>query len=252
LQKMEEEDAGMEEREMQSDEEDEEGMGEENTDDSSEDEKENEAEIQRLEEQLSINAFDYNCHMGLIKLLKQEGELLRLQKARQKMSELFPLTEDIWLDWLKDEICLNEDKSNRETVYELFERAVKDYICPEIWLEYAQYSIGGMGSPGGIDKVRCIFERAVTAVGLHMTKGQLVWEAYREFENAILSTLERIHKLFRRQLTVPLMDMEATYEEYEDWSDQGVSELVVPQYSKAMQEMEKRKSLEKSLVNVFY
>ncbi|XP_016898212.1 squamous cell carcinoma antigen recognized by T-cells 3 [Cynoglossus semilaevis] len=265
---MEEEDAGMEEREMQSDEEDEEGMGEENTDDSSEDEKENEAEIQRLEEQLSINAFDYNCHMGLIKLLKQEGELLRLQKARQKMSELFPLTEDIWLDWLKDEICLNEDKSNRETVYELFERAVKDYICPEIWLEYAQYSIGGMGSPGGIDKVRCIFERAVTAVGLHMTKGQLVWEAYREFENAILSTvqpppgripsreeqemlntqLERIHKLFRRQLTVPLMDMEATYEEYEDWSDQGVSELVVPQYSKAMQEMEKRKSLEKSLL----
>lgn len=37
--------------------------------------------------------------------------------------------QDIWLDWLKDEICLNEDKSNRETVYELFERAVKDYIC---------------------------------------------------------------------------------------------------------------------------
>lgn len=52
LQDMEEEDAGMEEREMQSDEEDEEGMGEENTDDSSEDEKENEAEIQRLEEQV--------------------------------------------------------------------------------------------------------------------------------------------------------------------------------------------------------
>lgn len=61
---------------------------------------------------------------------------------------------------------------------------------PEIWLEYAQYSIGGMGSPGGIDKVRSIFERAVTAVGLHMTKGQSVWEAYREFENAILSTLQ--------------------------------------------------------------
>lgn len=45
-------------------------------------------------------------------------------------------------------------------------------------------------------------------------------------------------------------DMETTYEEYEDWSDQGVSELVVPQYTKAMQEMEKRKSLEESLVNV--
>lgn len=43
--------------------------------------------------QLSINAFDYNCHVDLIKLLKQEGELFALRKARQRMSELFPLTE---------------------------------------------------------------------------------------------------------------------------------------------------------------
>ncbi|KAM4745784.1 squamous cell carcinoma antigen recognized by T-cells 3 [Anableps anableps] len=270
LQDMEEDEAGMEEREMESDEE--EGMGVENSEDeedeSSEDEKENEAEIQRLEEQLSINAFDYNCHVDLIKLLKQEGELFRLRKARQKMSELFPLTEEIWLDWLKDEIRLTEEDSNREKVYELFERAVKDYICPDIWLEYAQYSIGGMGSPGGIDKVRSIFERAVTAVGLHMTKGQTLWEAYREFENAVLSTvqpppgripsreeqellttqLERIHTLFRRQLAVPLMDMETTYAEYEEWSENGVPETVVHLYRKALQQKEKCKSYEEALL----
>ncbi|XP_012719003.2 squamous cell carcinoma antigen recognized by T-cells 3 [Fundulus heteroclitus] len=266
----EEEDAGVEEREMESDEE--EGMGVENSEDeeeeSEEDDKENEAEIQRLEEQLSINAFDYNCHVDLIKLLKQEGELLRLRKARQKMSELFPLTEEIWLDWLKDEIRLSEEDSSREKVYELFERAVKDYICPDIWLEYAQYSIGGMGSPGGIDKVRSIFERAVTAVGLHMTKGQTLWEAYREFENAVLSTvqpppgripsreeqellntqLERIHTLFRRQLAIPLMDMETTYAEYEEWSDKGVPETVVHLYRKALQQNEKCKSHEEALL----
>uniref|UniRef100_A0A8C9F0S1 Spliceosome associated factor 3, U4/U6 recycling protein n=1 Tax=Pavo cristatus TaxID=9049 RepID=A0A8C9F0S1_PAVCR len=80
--------------------------------------------------------------------------------------------------------------SEREKVYELFERAVKDYICPEIWLEYAQYSIGGIGQEGGIEKVRSIFERALTAVGLHVTKGTALWEAYREFENAILETAQ--------------------------------------------------------------
>uniref|UniRef100_A0A8C9WYD2 Spliceosome associated factor 3, U4/U6 recycling protein n=1 Tax=Sander lucioperca TaxID=283035 RepID=A0A8C9WYD2_SANLU len=197
---------------------------------------------------LSINAFDYNCHVDLIKLLKQEGELSRLRKARQKMSELFPLTEEIWLDWLKDEIRLTEEEPNREKVYELFEKATKDYICPDIWLEYAQYSIGGMGSPGGMDKVRSIFERAVTAVGLHMTKGQMVWEAYREFENVILSTLDRIHTLFRRQLAIPLMDMEATYAEYEEWSEHGVAETVVHQYKKALQQLAKCKSLEESLI----
>ncbi|XP_076006887.1 spliceosome associated factor 3, U4/U6 recycling protein [Genypterus blacodes] len=269
---MEDEDAGMEEREMESDEEEAEGIGVENSDeeedDSSEDEKENEAEIQRLEEQLSINAFDYNCHVDLIKLLKQEGELLRLRKARQKMSELFPLTEEIWLDWLKDEIRLTEEEPNREKVYELFEKAVKDYICPDIWLEYTQYSIGGMGSPGGIEKVRSIFERAVTAVGLHVTKGEAVWETYREFENAILSTLQppagrvpshdeqelmntqlqRIHKLFRRQLALPLMDMEGTYAEYEEWSEQGVPEPAVHLYKKARQQMEKCRALEETLL----
>lgn len=38
--------------------------------------------------------------------------------------------------------------------------------------------------------MRAIFERAMTAVGVHVTKGQVLWEAYREFENAIYSTLQ--------------------------------------------------------------
>uniref|UniRef100_A0AAR2J1H4 RRM domain-containing protein n=1 Tax=Pygocentrus nattereri TaxID=42514 RepID=A0AAR2J1H4_PYGNA len=201
--------------------------------------------------QLSINAFDYNCHVDLIKLLRQEGKLHRLRKARQKMSELFPLTEEIWLDWLKDEIGLIEgEEAEREKLYELFEKAVKDYICPDIWLEYAQYSIGGMGAPGGIDRVRAIFERALTAVGLHMTKGAALWEAYREFEIAILSTLqlERIHTLFRRQLAIPLMDMEGTFAEYSDWTDEGVSEVVTQHYKRSLQQLEKRRLHEEALL----
>uniref|UniRef100_A0A8C3VAM4 Spliceosome associated factor 3, U4/U6 recycling protein n=1 Tax=Catharus ustulatus TaxID=91951 RepID=A0A8C3VAM4_CATUS len=182
--------------------------------DGEDEEKENEAEIQRLEEQLSINAFDYNCHLDLIKLLRQEGELVKLRRARQKMSELFPLTEG-----------------------------------PEIWLEYAQYSIGGIGQEGGIEKVRSIFERALTAVGLHVTKGTALWEAYREFENAILETaqLEKIHTLFRRQLGIPLLDMEASYAEYEEWSEEPIPETTIKNYKKALQQLEKCKPYEEAL-----
>uniref|UniRef100_A0A8C1D4L4 Spliceosome associated factor 3, U4/U6 recycling protein n=1 Tax=Cyprinus carpio carpio TaxID=630221 RepID=A0A8C1D4L4_CYPCA len=163
--------------------------------------------------ELSINAFDYNCHVDLIKLLRQEGKLHRLRKARQKMSELFPLTEG-----------------------------------PEIWLEYVQYSIGGMGAQGGIERVRSIFERALTAVGLHMTKGASIWEAYREFEILLNAQLERIHTLFRRQLAVPLMDMEGTYAEYSDWADDGVPETVTHQYRRALQQLEKCKPFEEALL----
>ncbi|XP_018416410.1 PREDICTED: squamous cell carcinoma antigen recognized by T-cells 3 isoform X2 [Nanorana parkeri] len=261
------------EEEMESEEEEEQRQqGDGSSEESSsgeEDDKECEVEIQRLEEQLSINAFDYNCHVDLIKLLRQEGELERLRHARQKMSELFPLTEEIWLDWLKDEIKIAESEAlGRETVYELFEKAVKDYICPEIWLEYAQYSIGGMGDEGGIAKVRSIFERALTAVGLHMTKGSAIWDAFREFENAILGTiqpmpgavpsseqqkmlteqLERIHTLFKRQLGVPLLEMESTYGEYVDWSEEPIADSVVHNYKKALQQVEKYKPYEEALL----
>ena len=59
-----------------------------------------------------------------------------------------------------------------------------------VWFEYVQYSIGGMGQPGGMECVREVFELAITACGLHFTRGGTIWEAYREFENAILTGLQ--------------------------------------------------------------
>lgn len=39
--------------------------------------------------------------------------------------------------------------------------------------------------------IRQLFERALTAVGLHVTKGAIVWEAYREFENILVSMVKK-------------------------------------------------------------
>ena len=52
-----------------------------------------------------------------------------------------------------------------------------------------QFSIGGMGEKEGIAKIREVFERALSAAGLHVTLGAQLWEAYREFENAVLAGL---------------------------------------------------------------
>nr|XP_038945452.1 squamous cell carcinoma antigen recognized by T-cells 3 isoform X2 [Rattus norvegicus] len=233
-----------------------------------EEEEKNQLEIERLEEQLSINGYDYNCHVGLIRLLRLEGELNKVRMARQKMSEIFPLTEELWLEWLHDEISMAVDGLDRERVYELFERAVKDYICPNIWLEYGQYSVGGIGQKGGLEKVRSVFERALSSVGLHMTKGLAIWEAYREFESAIVeaarpiaaflspsdreqtfdSQLERVHSLFRRQLAIPLYEMEATFAEYEEWSEEPIPESVLQSYQKALGQLEKYKPYEEALL----
>lgn len=96
-----------------------------------------------------------------------------------------------------------------------------------VWLEYVQYSIGGMAEEGGLAAVRDTFERALTAVGIHVASGSMLWEAYREFECAMLAGLQptpgsvadadtvkqidtqtkRIAKLFQRQLSVPLIGL---------------------------------------------
>lgn len=61
-------------------------------------------------------------------------------------------------------------------------------LAVEVWLEYLQFNIGNMGSEKDAAKhVRKLFERALTVIGLHTTKGAIIWEAYREFETVLLA-----------------------------------------------------------------
>ncbi|XP_022255961.1 squamous cell carcinoma antigen recognized by T-cells 3-like [Limulus polyphemus] len=102
----------------------------------------------------------------------------------------FAPVEDLAVNWLTDESKLAKTEAERESVPKLFERTVCDYLSVPLWLEYAQFSIGCMGVKDGMENARSVFERAITAVGLHVTQGAMIWEAYREFENAILGTLQ--------------------------------------------------------------
>ena len=100
-------------------------------------------------------------------------------------------------------------------IYKLFDRAVEDYISIDLWLEYCQFSLGGIATEKGIENARNVCERAVNAVGIHVARGSLIWEVFREFENAILSIFKdtekeqeqrnRIDRLFKRQLALPLL-----------------------------------------------
>ena len=70
------------------------------------------------------------------------------------------------------------------------------FPAPDVWLEYVQFAIGGIGQTDGIVKAREIFDRALTAVSLHFSKGTVIWDAYREFENAIYAGLQVIKLVY--------------------------------------------------------
>ncbi|XP_013394832.1 squamous cell carcinoma antigen recognized by T-cells 3 [Lingula anatina] len=238
------------------------------SDESSDEDDELQQQITELRSEVDKNPYYYDGHVKLIKVLKQCGELKQLREARKVMSELFPLTEEIWTDWLQDEIPLISCDEERVMVTKLFDKAVQDYLSIPLWLEYVQFSIGEMAKEGGIDHIRSTFERAITAGGLHMTKGASLWEAYREFENAILSGLQpsigsipspeqqsqiedqinRISTLFKRQLAVPLMDMEDTYEEYQQWVSDDIDVQTQKAYEKAVAKLKVLKPYEEALL----
>ena len=58
-----------------------------------------------------------------------------------------------------------------------------------VWLEFVQFAIGGMEEEDGIKRIRETFERALSCVGLHASQGSHIWDAFREFESAVLAGL---------------------------------------------------------------
>ena len=62
----------------------------------------------------------------------------------------------------------------------LFERAVGDYLSVDLWYDYCDFALGGVGvDPEAPNRARLVFEKAVAAVGLHAGQGAVIWDAYR-------------------------------------------------------------------------
>ncbi|RZC88676.1 hypothetical protein C5167_016542 [Papaver somniferum] len=75
-------------------------------------------------------------------------------------------------------------------------------------------------SPEGLSKMRNLYERALTAAGLHVTEGKKNWEAYREFENNLITTHHEENtdvSLYQRQLSILHADSESTLVSYTNW-----------------------------------
>ncbi|CAF0786412.1 unnamed protein product [Didymodactylos carnosus] len=209
-----------------------------------------EAELEKMKTSITENPYNYQSYLDYIALSKKYNSLDHIRYSRQQMSDLFPLTEQLWLDWLKDEEDLLKSsidiEGDRLKLVQLYEKAINDYLSIRIWLQYLQFSIGEMTrKPDGIDAIRNLFERSLIPGGLHVRDGILLWQAYLEVEQAILMGIEvslteqqdtininsdlneklskqvlHVLNLYRRQLGLPLRHMSKTYDEYNEFCQQ--------------------------------
>ncbi|CAJ1963814.1 unnamed protein product [Sphenostylis stenocarpa] len=208
-----------------------------NSDDSdSEDEAQQSLQLESLETELAANPSNYDAHLQYITLLRRTGDVDKLRRAREAMSELFPLSPAMWRQWIKDELSL-VTASRPEAfsrILNLYERGVFDYKSISLWCDYINFvqefdPMVRQCTPTGISKARDLFESALTAAGLHLAEGSKIWEAYRIYEQTILLTIDetdaqakekqvqRIRSLFHRQLSIPLADMSSTLTAYKTW-----------------------------------
>ena len=121
-----------------------------------------------------------------------------------------------------------------------------------------QFSVSFIGTPKGIEAARSICERAVVAAGVHVAKGGLIWSLYRELEIVLLSMQpgseeqkERVDKIFRRQLAVPLTNMQATMTEYKEWLEANerpaLDKNVERTYNSCLNKLKPRQEIEDRL-----
>ncbi|KAL5223292.1 hypothetical protein ABZP36_028005 [Zizania latifolia] len=237
-----------------------------------------ELRIQTLERGLQEQPLDYESHVQYIQCLRKSGKIEKLRTAREEMNKYFPLTPKMWQEWTKDEISLSTGHESFGDIELLYERGVQEYLFVRLWHDYLDYveehdQSVSQCSPSGLTKMRNLFERAITAGGLHVTDGSKLWEAYREYEMAILTIIDgddeekakqvqRIRVLFHRQLSIPLADMESVLAEYKSWEAEqgnandpslnfdGVPSNVVSAYKKATEMYNVRRQYEDQLTEL--
>lgn len=83
---------------------------------------------------MASEPYSYDLHLEKIKILKGLGDVDRLRGARERMSQLYPLTPALWIEWLEDEVKMMSvaTEEEKQGVFNLCERAVKDYVCKEL------------------------------------------------------------------------------------------------------------------------
>ncbi|CAH1183008.1 unnamed protein product [Ceutorhynchus assimilis] len=213
-----------------------------------------------LENILSDNKYLYDFHTELINIYKQLGDLTSFREAFQRFHVYFPLTPALWLDWINTEKVLATTDNQKDFIFQLFEKAVVDYLSVQLWSEYAQYAIGA----SNLEKTRIILERAANAVGLVCNGGSLLWATYREIENLHISLhaegseewkkqILKVADIFKRELSVPLMEMENTYMEWKEWLATLPEGLVDPKpidygFNKAKKALETYKPFEEQIL----
>ncbi|VDK73019.1 unnamed protein product [Onchocerca ochengi] len=212
---------------IRNDSEENDGEMEEHDDEEVYDDEANEQIILELKEIVKISPKDYESRMKLIGALRRSGELEAVREQRECISALFAMPPNFWLEWIEDEKSAESDKDRIKC---LFERALRDFHSPEVYLEYVQWSCGI-----SLEFAREKMEEAVVKIGLRADYASLIWNIYLDFEKMILNSMtgaenekhrKLVESLYERLLHVPHLGLQESWNEYKAFTEGKESDQI--------------------------
>lgn len=254
---------------------------------------------------LRENSYAYDSHTQLINLLHKGflahiyplsdavdqtpcspstyGLLSELRQAREAMDSRFAVGEDLWVDWLADEVLLAQSSEERITVTELFQKALQDEpASTTLWAMYAdwvQASYTACNDLGNFDptmwseedKEVCkelftkemlanVLEQAATATQWRIDESYILWNRHAQLTYADLpakpstTDVEHIRSLYVQRLQVPHSTWSETYQmfwpivnKYEGENWEAIMDQINNMGEPAKQQMRARENHESSL-----
>ncbi|KAJ3417359.1 Squamous cell carcinoma antigen recognized by T-cells 3 [Chytridiales sp. JEL 0842] len=198
--------------------------------------------------ELMENPYSYDAHLRYVSALRSLGQLDDLRAARQSMQSLFPLTEELWLEWIEDEKNQATAAEEKKAILDIFSLAVQDYLSIPIWTAYLSYAIEGalpeeddddeeesngekkeQSSPEPwmtMEEVRQICTDALKATELHYEQSHKVWNVWKDFELKLLEVspsseqIDYVRNMFMNRFKVPHATIRETFNEYSPFETQ--------------------------------
>ncbi|KAL9085701.1 MAG: hypothetical protein Q9165_007450 [Trypethelium subeluteriae] len=219
--------------------------------------------ITDLASHVAENTYAYDSHVHLINLLHrgfvhhvnpprtpesignpQDYSLLRdMRQAREAMNTRFPVGEELWIDWLRDEMLLAESAEECISVMELFQKAVTDEPgSVRIWRLYGDYLWHLYDAANGKDDevkkewseedklvaaevfkwdiMFSVWQQGVDTVQWHINDSHLVWDRYIEAISQELALspskdgVQQIKSLFIERLQQPHAEWDNTFQNF--------------------------------------
>ncbi|KAI9493907.1 hypothetical protein BDB00DRAFT_821201 [Zychaea mexicana] len=187
-------------------------------------------EMTKIMEELDQDKGRYDLHVRLIELLQQMSMEDELERAREQMHEVYPLSEDMWLDWINDLKKKENTEEKQERLRWLYVEATRDYFSIPIWESFVDYTLEQFDNKWEdkqvVEDTRENLVRAVRATEHHISQSQRIWIKFIEFETQALKVkdsmqqdfdpkqLERVKQLYRDRLDTLHTSSEETFNKY--------------------------------------